>query len=258
MRRIFCVVAAVRLSRRLSARRWSPFLLATVAVAMLRAIKLLSTAGVAAYSTSSTQAADKFIKAWASKQWISNPSDFSPPPASVAEMYETHLAIQSAAEQFGGLGGYKIGAVGAEGEPCLYGPLFSNFIVEAAGRPNASPLSASSINLFQIEPEFALVMGEDVKPRADGLPHSADDVWAAVASVVLCIECCGRRGTKEVAATIPNKLGRFNDALCAGGVVLGERRAAKYFNADSLKACADRACRQWRNCCDGLGCGAAL
>ena len=72
---------------------------------MLRAIKLLSTAGVAAYSTSSTQAADKFIKAWASKQWISNPSDFPPPPASVAEMYETHLAIQSAAEQFGGLGG---------------------------------------------------------------------------------------------------------------------------------------------------------
>ena len=203
---------------------------------MLRAIKLLSTAGVAAYSTSSTQAADKFIKAWASKQWISNPSDFPPPPASVAEMYETHLAIQSAADQFGGLGGYKIGAVGAEGEPCLYGPLFSNFIVEAAGRPNASPLSSSSINLFQIEPEFALVMGEDVKPRSDGLPHTADNVWAAVASVVLCIECCGRRGTKEVAATIPNKLGRFNDALCAGGVVLGERRAAKYFNADSLKA----------------------
>ena len=43
---------------------------------MIRAMKLLSTAGVAAYSTSSTHAADKFIKAWASKQWISNVRNF--------------------------------------------------------------------------------------------------------------------------------------------------------------------------------------
>ena len=160
-------------------------------------------------------------------------------------MYATHLAMQTShlAAELGGVGGYKIGAVGAEGEPCLYGPLFSNFIVEAAGRTRArtagggekahSTLSSSAINLFQVEPEFAVVMADDLPPRTDGRLHNPADAWAKVESVVLCIECCGRRATEDVSAA-QSKLGRFNDALCAGGVVLGQRRAAKYFNVDSL------------------------
>lgn len=197
--------------------------------------RTLQMAATAAISPRSQLAADSFMKAWTSRQWIDRADDFPAAPPSVQDMYETHLAMQQSAyaDELGSLGGYKIGAVGAEGEPCLYGPLFNDFLVEAAGRPGAKPLSSAAINLFQVEPEFAVVMAEDLPPRADGQPHDPSDVWSKVASVVLCIEACGRRGTSAVASTL-GPLGRFHDGLCAGGVVLGPRRAAKYFAADSL------------------------
>jgi len=151
-------------------------------------------------------------------------------------MYETHLAMQRhplAASELGGLGGYKIGAVGAEGEPCIYAPLFRRFLVDAPG----GGLSAAAIQMHQLEPEFAVVLGADLPPRADGALHSCEDAWAAVESLVLCIECCGRRATAEVVAAQP-RLGRMSDALSAGGVVLGPRLPAARFDAPALAACA--------------------
>ena len=37
-------------------------------------------------------------------------------------------------------------------------------------------LSAEAINLWQLEPEVALVLGADLPPRADGQPHSVEAV----------------------------------------------------------------------------------
>ena len=100
--------------------------------------------------------------------------------------------------EFGGLGGYKLGAIGAEGEACLYAPLFRKFLVDAPGQD----LSAAAYNLWQIEPEIGFVMGADVPTRDDGSPHSVEAVWGAVAEVVLCIECCGKRRTADAAISV--------------------------------------------------------
>ena len=54
-------------------------------------------------------------------------------------------------------------------------------------------LSAAAINLWQLEPEIGFVMGADLPARADGTPHTASAAAAAVSSVVLCIELCGKR-----------------------------------------------------------------
>ena len=134
--------------------------------------------------TAATRAAC-FVHAWRERKWLTQ-EEYPPAPASLAEMYETHLAIQQhplVASEFGGHAGYKLGAIGAEGEPCLYAPLFSSYIVAAPG----DGLSAAAINLWQLEPEIGFVMGAGLPPRADGTPHTAATVAAAVSKVVLCI-----------------------------------------------------------------------
>jgi 2-keto-4-pentenoate hydratase len=164
-------------------------------------------------------------------------------------MYNVHLAMQThpLAEDLGGLGGYKIGAVGAEGEPCLYAPLFADFLVDARerstfasfgarSRSGERPLSARAIGLHQIEPEFAVLLGDDVAPRADGQPHAANEVWRRVEHVALSIECCGQRATPDVIAAT-SRLGKFQDALSAGGVLLGKRLHARSFDGHSLASC---------------------
>ena len=146
-------------------------------------------------------------------------------------MYETHLAIQRhplVSSAFGGLAGYKLGAIGAEGETCLYAPLFKSFLVEAPG----GELSASAYNLWQIEPEVGIFMGAGLPPRDDGAPHSVDAVWAAAAEVVLCIECCGKRRTPEA---VISGLASYADTLSSGGVVLGPRLPAASVSHDALR-----------------------
>ena len=188
-----------------------------------------------------SKAADVFVKAWVSGERL-GPDTLPSAPATVDEMYETHLAIQQhplVASSLGGHGGYKLGAIGAEGQPCLYAPLFADFIVEPNkldnGRPQWSNLaepvvSSSRIALWQIEPEFALVMGADLPARPDGEPHTADSAWAAVSEVILCIELCGKRGTPEAYAA-STKLGSYADTLSSGGVVLGPRLATSATDA---------------------------
>jgi hypothetical protein len=54
-------------------------------------------------------------QAWASRQWIQRQEEMPPPPHSLNEMYLVHQAMQDhalAESAFGGLAGYKLGAVG--------------------------------------------------------------------------------------------------------------------------------------------------
>lgn len=181
-------------------------------------------------------APDALLNAWAQRKWITSVEMYPDAPSNVEELYKTHLAIQShpsVEADFGGHGGYKIGAVGALGEVCIYAPLFRRWFVDA---PDGA-LSISAVQMWQVEPEFGMLLGADLTTRADGEPHSVADVLAAVKSVVLCIECCGRRSSTDVASQLP-PLGKFLDMLSAGGVVLGSRLPASQFDATSLASCA--------------------
>ena len=180
-------------------------------------------------------AAETFVKAWVTGERLST---LPPAPASVREMYETHRAIQEhplVADRLGGHGGYKLGAIGAEGEACISAPLFGGYLVNAPG----SKLSSGVIQMWQIEPEIGVIMGSDLPVRTDGLPHAVDAVWAAVDQVVLCIECCGKRGIPESYAA-STKLGSFADTLSSGGVVLGPRLAASGVSIDDVQSCASK------------------
>jgi len=105
--------------------------------------------------------------------------------------------------------------------------------VEAPG----AALSAAAIRLWQVEPEFAIVLGRDLPTQPDGRPHSVSDAWAAVHQVVLCIECCGKRGRPE-AYEASTKLGSYSDTLSSGGVVLGPRLDASALTSDDLRGAA--------------------
>lgn len=185
-------------------------------------------------ATTPLEAADIFMKAWSSRQWIVEREKYPAAPKDVDELYQVHLAMQehAAASELGGHGGYKIGAVGQLGEACFYAPLFRNFFVDAPGK-----LSAASCQVHQIEPEFGMLLGADLAPRSDSAPHSAQDALAAVDSVALCIEFCGRRASAEITAE-QQPLGKFADLLMAGGVLLGPRLPAAGLDAAALSGCA--------------------
>ena len=71
--------------------------------------------GYAMSLMTATVSADTYMKAWASKSWISNLKDMPPAPYSMMDMYLVHQAMQDhalAVEAFGGIAGYKLGAVG--------------------------------------------------------------------------------------------------------------------------------------------------
>mmetsp|Transcript_41804 Transcript_41804/g.131340 ORF Transcript_41804/g.131340 Transcript_41804/m.131340 type:complete len:171 (+) Transcript_41804:550-1062(+) len=55
--------------------------------------------------------------------------------------------------------------------------------------------------------------------------------------VVLCIECCGKRGRPE-AYEASTKLGSYSDTLSSGGVVLGPRLDASALTSDDLRGAA--------------------
>jgi len=191
------------------------------------AVSFAMAAPLAALAVSSR--ANSFIQAWRTRKWLALDS-YPAPPTSLSEMYDTHLAIQqhpAVNSEFGGLAGYKLGAVGALGETCLYAPLFGRYLVDAPG----DRLSAASINLWQIEPEIGFVLNADLAARSDGRPHSAAAAWAAVSEVVLCIECCGKRRALDD-ATISG-LGGFADTLSSGGVVFGPRFPAASVTVDA-------------------------
>ena len=179
------------------------------------------------------------MHAWASGRWIDSTAAFPAlgPGAGVEAVYETHLAMEThpLAATLGGLAGFKIGAVGVENEVAFYAPLFKKFLVDAPARG----LSAAAIQMHQVEPEFGFILSRDVPPRADCAPHSVADLWACVQEVVLCIECCGQRATPNVVESLSKeRLRRFQDALSAGGVVLGPRFSPDRSDPSRLSACS--------------------
>ena len=80
----------------------------------------------------------------------------------------------SLSEEAGGLGGARGGGVGSN--------------IRKQGL-----VSAAAINLHTLEVEVGMIMRVDLTPRPDGRPHTAQEVWHAVESVVPVIEMCGRR-----------------------------------------------------------------
>eukprot|EP00930_Biecheleria_cincta_P069536 TRINITY_DN57268_c0_g1_i1.p1 TRINITY_DN57268_c0_g1~~TRINITY_DN57268_c0_g1_i1.p1 ORF type:complete len:236 (-),score=28.16 TRINITY_DN57268_c0_g1_i1:603-1310(-) len=152
-------------------------------------------------------------------------------------MYETHFAMQNhplAISHFGGLAGYKLGAIGALGQPLLCAPLFRSFVIDAFMGANGS-LSSSAMQMHTLEAEIALVMKTDLPIRSDSAPHSADDVWLAVEAAAPCIECCGRRTSEEVAFS-QAPLSKFADCLSAGGALVGRHVSTATILPDDLGA----------------------
>lgn len=168
-----------------------------------------------------SSAAETFLTAWVGKCWISDSADYPAAPKNVAELYEIYLSLERhpLAERLGGLGGYKLGAIGAEGEACLYAPLFKKFLLDASVGP--VEISVGELQMFNVEAEIGVILGADIPATADGRPHTKEDVWASVESVRPCIECCGRRATPSVADSVASSLGKMADCLSAGGVVFG-------------------------------------
>jgi hypothetical protein len=182
-------------------------------------------------------AGDKYMNAWASTKWIENKLDMPPAPHSLQEMYMIHDAMQVsriiafrdgvmyardsspgsckllvpytlsmsvlaqdhalAESAFGGLAGYKLGAVGViPGEVAISAPLFKRFVVDAA----EGQVSAAAINMHNLEAEVGVIMGKDLPPKPDGSLYSTDECWDAVDSVFPVIEMCGRRSSAECIA----------------------------------------------------------
>lgn len=183
-------------------------------------------------------AADTFMQAWARRKWITSKAAYPDAPTSVEEMYSIFLAMQlhPVARSFGGLGGYKLGAIGMAGEPMIYAPLFRQFLVDAF-LGSIAAFSSSSVQLHTIEAELGLILGSDLPARADGAAYTEQDVWTAVDVVVPCIECCGRRSDAEVTAEMP-VLGKLADCLMAGGVVLGRPVQARHLDLSALTTCS--------------------
>lgn len=191
----------------------------------------------ASTTAAAAAAADTLARAWATGNWITSPANYPPAPGSVSELYDVHLALAEhplAQSALGGLAGYKVGAVGAEGETCIYSPLFGRFIVDAPG----SDLSSTGIQMHQVEPEFAVRLAQDLPPRPDGTPHRAASLWGEglIESVSLCVECCGQRGSGDVMA-VQTRLGKFQDSLAAGGLVIGAALELEQLTPAALSAC---------------------
>jgi hypothetical protein len=98
-----------------------------------------------------TSAADKYMRAWGARAWIADPAEMPPPPATVRDMYLVHDAMKNhplCITAFGGLAGWKLGAVGViQGEPAISAPLFRQFVVDAP----AGAVSAAAINMHNLE-----------------------------------------------------------------------------------------------------------
>ena len=99
------------------------------------------------------------MQAWSEAAWITDSAAMPAPPQNLDEMYLVHMAMQNhvlADSCFGGLAGYKLGAVGViPGEAAISAPLFKRFVVDAPG----SQVSAAAINLHTLEAEVAVIMG---------------------------------------------------------------------------------------------------
>lgn len=128
-------------------------------------------------------------------------------PASEEEAF----AVQDfMAEAYGPVGGWKIGAAGAEGIP-FFAPMPAGWMGE-----NGALFRGLNHRLFGVEAEIAFRMGQDLAPSAT--PYTRDEVIAAVGSCHPAIEVLESAFVDPQAVSRPNMMA---DMQMHGGFVAG-------------------------------------
>lgn len=143
-------------------------------------------------------------------------------------------------KELGGFVGFKLGGIGAvPNEDAVHAPMYGSGLVSA--RPSAEDpkvfvgaISKSRFNLFGLEAEIGFVMGSDLGPTG-GAAYTEEDVFGAVAEVVLSVECYGRRFTVNTATTLQ----KLADTMSAAGVICGARFAPSRASGDGKTTASD-------------------
>jgi 2-keto-4-pentenoate hydratase len=211
----------------------------------------VTTTTTPAYNAAAAAAAT-YMTAWSSSQFISDPMKLPPPPKSLEEIYATHDFMTSFAatdcNNFGGgIGGYKMGAVGLlDNVPCLYAPLFQNYIYNDDGSSSFSP-SISELNCHTLEAEIGFIIGKDLPPKKKNseseqeqeLLYTEDEIISAIESVVCCVELVGSRAIGDAWKEM-SLMSKLSDCVMAGGVLVGEKLTpttteTTTFTSDSIR-----------------------
>ena len=138
------------------------------------------------------------------------PIDDLPPdltPASEAEAFAVQDVI---AEAFSPVGGWKIGAAGAEGVP-FFAPMPAGWMGE-----NGSLFRGRNHRLRGVEAEIAFRIGHDLPPRATA--YTREEVVAAIGSCHPAIEILESAFVDPMVVSRPNMLA---DLQMHGGFVAG-------------------------------------
>jgi 2-keto-4-pentenoate hydratase len=197
-----------------------------------------------AYNAAAAAAAT-YMTAWSSGQFISDPMKLPPPPKSLEEIYATHDFMTSFAttdcNNFGGgIGGYKMGAVGLlDNVPCLYAPLFQDYIYNDDDSSSSFSPSISELNCHTLEAEIGFIIGKDLPPKKkkgeeELLDYTEDEIISAIESVVCCVELVCSRAIGDAWKEMPLK-SKLADCVMTGGVLVGEKLTTTTFNADSIR-----------------------
>ena len=133
-------------------------------------------------------------------------------PAELAPVDEAEaFAVQDmVAAAFAPVGGWKIGAAGAEGVP-FFGPMIAGWMGE-----NGTSFRGPNHRLRGVEAEISFQIGVDLPPRAGG--YSREEVIAAIGSCHPAIELLESAYVDPLAVSRPNMLA---DLQMHGGFVTG-------------------------------------
>ena len=138
------------------------------------------------------------------------PIDDLPPSLAPADEAEAFAVQDIVAEAYGRVGGWKIGAAGAEGTP-FFAPMVAAWMGE-----DGSLFRGETHRLRGVEAEIAFQMGVDLPPRATA--YSREEVIAAIGSCHPAIELLESAYVDPMAISRPNMLA---DLQMHGGFVAG-------------------------------------
>lgn len=189
-------------------------------------------------------AAGVIMKAWQRKVWIGTRERGTgvgfPMVKSIREVYDIHYqcSLHPYCKELGGLAGYKMGGIGAAGQPFAYGFFLGSGVQDALKVEDGGGVAELALvgdNLCAVEAEVGFVISVDLPPLPSKdkaaqeeakkrgevafTPRTELEVMAAVESVRLCIEACGNRHSLPD----PTELENLADASSGAGVVLGAK-----------------------------------
>ncbi|MGI4758832.1 MAG: 2-keto-4-pentenoate hydratase [Janthinobacterium lividum] len=133
-----------------------------------------------------------------------------PPELAPADEAEAFAVQDMVAQAYGAIGGWKIGAAGAEGVP-FFAPMPAGWMGE-----NGSLFRGLNHRLFGVEAEIAFQIGQNLPPQTT--PYTRDEVISAIGSCHPAIEIL------ESAFVDPQAVPRANmlaDLQMHGGFVAG-------------------------------------